>query len=153
MGNETLKFEGTEEARLKVIDVSLAVYRHHWDAYLKGVAFYFAAVSIFVGLLFSNSCVDQADTAVSGIVAVASLTACVAHFFAYRWFTGFQADMENLFEPFGGSPLNFSMSGHIPKIFLGISLSIAVCGALGINWSQSHQGDGCENGSIEEHEG
>ena len=139
-----MEFQGSEEARLKIIDASLAIYRHHWDAYLKGVAFYFAAISILVGILFSNSCIDQSDAAVSGIIAAASLTACVAHFYAVRWFTGFHKDMERLFEPLGGSPLNFSMSGQIPKIFFTISAAIALCGVLGFNWSQVHQGQGCE---------
>lgn len=149
-GNEMAEAGTTRLAELKVVEITVGVYKHHWDLFLRAYSFYLVACSILAGFLFADKCLEWEDAAISAVLFAASLVASVASLIAGHSIEKTARAMEPLLAPYGIQPIDARGTGRIIWVFALIAMLFAVFGALSAANAYLNFGTGCAAGSVVE---
>jgi hypothetical protein len=120
----------TRDELLSQLKTWLDVYKHHFDLYVKGVAFYLAAAGALSGLIFREGATMAARRTLAIVLTIFCIGAVVGSFLSWRFVARLREDTDAIAAALGIRPFPFSGARSITLLFSCIAAALTVAALI-----------------------
>jgi len=112
------------------LEMWLDVYKHHFDLYVKGVAFYLAAASTLAGLIYQQSITATARQSLSVVLTLFSFVTFAGSIVSCLFVRRLQADVDAIAAVLGIRSFPFSGANRVTILFAATGLVLTLVATL-----------------------
>jgi hypothetical protein len=116
----------TRDELLSQLEMWLDVYKHHFDLFLKGVAFYLAAAGALGGLIYREHATSAAQRTLSLGLEVFSTAAVLGCLISWRFVARLREDTDAIASAVGIRPFPYWGACAVTLLFACVALGLTI---------------------------